>query len=400
MSFHSRLALGATLFLALALPVSAKPAQAPASQSTPAVTVVRAAERELVERATVTGTLVPREEILVAPEVEGYRIAEVLVEEGDTVKQGQVLARLTRDVLETQLAQNAASRARAEAGIAQARSNIVQSEAAHTEAQQALERARSLMRSGNTTEVVLEQRVSAARAAEGRLSAAGDGLRIAEAERASTQAQQREIEWRLSRTEIRAPAAGVVARKNARVGATATAAGDPLFRIIANGEIELEGELTETQLPRLREGAEARVTVDGERFIEGRVRNVFPEVDRATRLGKVRISLQKDPALRIGTFARGTVEVARRTGVAVPIASVLHGAEGASVLAVVSDKVEARKVRTGLSAEGFVEISEGLTAGEAIVARAGSFLRDGDVVRSVESNQGGANRTAQSGETR
>jgi HlyD family secretion protein len=173
-----------------------------------------------------------------------------------------------------------------------------------------------------------------------------------------------------------------------------------LFRSIANGEIELEGELTETQLPRLREGAEARVTVDGERFIEGRVRNVFPEVDRATRLGKVRISLQKDPALRIGSFARGTVEVARRTGVAVPIASVLHGAEGASVLAVVSDKVEARKVRTGLSAEGFVEISEGLKAGEAIVARAGSFLRDGDVVRSVESNQGGANRTAQSGETR
>ena len=48
----------------------------------PAVTVVRAAERELVERAIVTGTLVPREEILVAPEVEGYRIAEVLVEEG------------------------------------------------------------------------------------------------------------------------------------------------------------------------------------------------------------------------------------------------------------------------------------------------------------------------------
>jgi HlyD family secretion protein len=400
MPFHSRLALGATLFLALALPVSAKPAQAPAPQSTPAVTVVRAAERELVERAIVTGTLVPREEILVAPEVEGYRIAEVLVEEGDTVKQGQVLAKLTRDVLETQLAQNAASRARAEAGIAQARSNIVQSEAAHTEAQQALERARSLMRSGNTTEVVLEQRVSAARAAEGRLSAARDGLRIAEAERASTQAQQREIEWRLSRTEIRAPAAGVIARKNARVGATATAAGDPLFRIIANGEIELEGELTETQLPRLREGAEARVTVDGERLIEGRVRNVFPEVDRATRLGKVRISLQKDPALRIGSFARGTVEVARRTGVAVPIASVLHGAEGASVLAVVSDKVEARKVRTGLSAEGFVEISEGLKAGEAIVARAGSFLRDGDVVRSVESNQGGANRTAQSGETR
>jgi HlyD family secretion protein len=396
----SRPALGAALFLALAVPVPAVPAQAQTPQSAPAVTVLRAAERELVERAIVTGTLVPREEILVAPEVEGFRMAEVLVEEGDVVKQGQVLARLTRDVLETQLAQNAASRARAEAGIAQAKSNIVQSEAAHTEAQQALERARALMRSGNTTEVVLEQRVSAARAAEGRLSAARDGLRMAEAERASAQAQQREIEWRLSRTDIRAPAAGVVARKNARVGATASAAGEPLFRIIANGEIELEGEVTETQLSRLRHGAEARITVDGERFIEGRVRNIFPEVDRSSRLGKVRISLQKDPALRIGSFARGTVEVARRTGVAVPIAAVLHAADGPTVLAVVDGKVEARKVKTGLNADGFVEIGEGLKAGEAVVARAGSFLRDGDAIRAVESPSAGPARTAQSGEAR
>jgi HlyD family secretion protein len=400
MPSFSRLALGASFFLALVAPALAKPPQAQATPIAPAVTVVRAAERELVERAIVTGTLVPREEILVAPEVEGFRIAEVLVEEGDVVRQGQVLARLSRDVLETLLAQNAATRTRAEAAIAQARSNIVQAEAAQTEAQQALERARALMKSGNTTEAVLEQRISAARAAEGRLSAARDGLRIAEAERASAQAQQREIEWRLSRTEIRAPTAGVVARKNARIGATASAAGEALFRIIANGEIELEGELTETQLPRLREGAEAEVAINGGRFIKGRVRNIFPEVDRATRLGKVRISLQKDPALRIGAFARGTVEVARRTGVSVPVASVLYGADGPSVLAVVEDKVEARRVRTGLSAEGFIEITEGLKAGEAIVARAGSFLRDGDVVRTVESPLDGPNRMAQGGEMR
>jgi HlyD family secretion protein len=396
----SRPALWAALFLALLGPALAKPPQGQAAPAAPTVTVVRAAERELVERAIVTGTLVPREEILVAPEVEGFRIAEVLVEEGDLVKQGQVLAKLSRDMLETLLAQNAATRTRAEAGIAQARSNIVQAEAAQVEALQALERARALMKSGNTTEAVLEQRVSAARAAEGRLSAARDGLRIAEAERASAQAQQREIEWRLSRTEIRAPAAGVISRKNARVGATASAAGEALFRIIANGEIELEGELTETQLPRLRDGAEAQVTVDGGRFIAGRVRNIFPEVDRSTRLGKVRISLQKDPALRIGSFARGTVEVARRTGVAIPVASILYAADGPTVLAVVGERVEARRVKTGLTAEGFVEIAEGLKPGEAVVARAGSFLRDGDVIRAVESPGPGPARTAQSGETR
>ena len=349
----------------------------------PLVTVVRASEREIIERAVVTGTLVPREEILVAPEVEGYRIVEVLVEEGDVVTKGQVVARLSRDILETQAAQNGAALARAEAAIAQAKSQIVQAEAAQVEASQALERTRVLLKGGNTTEVNLEQRVSAARSAEGRLAAAREGLRIAEAERLQSQAQRRDIEWRLSRTEIRAPEAGVVSRKNARVGAAASAAGEALFRIIARGEIELEGEVTETQMPRLREGAPAAIVVEAGRTVEGRVRNVFPEIDRATRLGKVRISLPKDPGLRIGAFARGTIEVARRTGVAVPIASVIYGVDGATVLAVAGEKVQARRVKTGLSAEGVIEVREGVAAGEAVVARAGSFLRDGDSVRPV-----------------
>jgi HlyD family secretion protein len=349
----------------------------------PAVTVARAVEREMVERAVVTGTLVPREEVLVAPEVEGLRIVDLLVEEGARVEQGQVLARLSRDILETTLSQNTATLARAEAGIAQARSQIAQADAAQTEAAQALERTRALMRGGNTTEVQLEQRISAARVAEGRLAAARDGLRIAEAEKRSAEAARREIEVRLAHTEIKAPLGGVISRRNARLGATATAAGDPLFRIIANGEIELEGEVTETQLRRIREGAAAEIALDRGETTRGRVRNVFPEVDRATRLGTVRISLGSDPSLRIGSFARGTVELARRTGVAVPLTSVIYGAEGAVVQVVVDDKVQSRPVQTGLSAEGFVEVLSGVAAGEFVVAKAGSFLRSGDRVRPV-----------------
>lgn len=365
----------------------------------PSVTVASADEREIVERAVVTGTLVPRDEVLVAPEIEGLRITEVLVEEGAVVKQGQVLARLSRDILETQLAQNTASLSRAEAAIAQARSQILQSEAAQVEANAALDRSRALMRGGNTTEAVLEQRVSAARVAEGRLAASRDALRMAEADRAAAQAQRQELQVRLARTEIRAPAPGVISRKSARLGASATAVGEPLFRIIANGEIELEGEVTELQLPRIREGAPAQIAGDSGRIIEGKVRNVFPEVDRATRLGKVRIALPKDPALRIGSFARGNVEIARRTGVAVPVASVVYGVDGATVLAVVEDRVQARRVKPGLSAAGFVQVTEGLAAGERVVARAGSFLRDGDLVRPVLP-EGKAQQTAQSGSAR
>ena len=186
------------------------------------------------------------------------------------------------------------------------------------------------------------------------------------------------------RTEIRAPEAGIVSRRTARVGATASAVGEPLFRLIARGEIELEGESPETQLPRLKVGDAAALDLEEGGRIAGRVRRVYPEVDRATRLGKVRVALDPDPRLRIGAFARGTVEMARRRGVAVPVSSLLFTADGrVGVLAVRDGRVEARTVETGLTAEGFAEVRSGLTEGEMVVARAGSFLRDGDRVRPV-----------------
>ncbi|MGU3538586.1 efflux RND transporter periplasmic adaptor subunit [Methylobacterium sp. A54F] len=350
----------------------------------PAVTAVPARVREVVERAVVTGTLVPRDEILVSPEIEGYRITDLLVEEGDRVAKGQVLARLSREMIETQEAANAAAIARAEAAIVQARSQIVQADAAQVEARQALERAQSLVRTGNATAVTLEQRVATALGAEGKQAAARGGLQSAEADLATARAQAAEIALRRARAEIRAPEAGIVNRRTARVGATATAVGEPLFRLIARGEIELEGEVPETSLPRLTVGAPAELELDDGRRLAGRVRRVYPEVDRATRLGKVRVALTEDASLRIGAFARGTVELARRRGVTVPVSTLLFGADGGASLLVVKDgRVEARRVETGLSAGGVTEIRRGVADGETVVLRAGSFLRDGDRVRAV-----------------
>ncbi len=350
----------------------------------PVVSVVPAQTREIVERAVVTGTLVPRDEILVSPEIEGLRITELLVEEGDRVAKGQVLARLSLEMIETQEAANRAAIARAQGAIIQARSQIVQADAANLEAKQALERAQALVRTGNATAATLEQRVSTAQSAEGKLAAAKGGLELAQADLATAKAQANEIALRRARTEIRAPEAGIINRRTARIGATATAVGEPLFRLIARGEIELEGDVPETALPRLRPGDPAILDLDRGKTLAGKVRRVYPEVDRMTRLGKVRISLDPEATLYIGAFARGRVEVARRTGVTVPLAAVLYAADGtASVLSVVDGKVESRKVTTGLSAEGFTEIPSGLSANEMVVARSGSFLRDGDRVRAV-----------------
>ncbi len=380
------LALAGVLGLAAIGPASAVETAAVPDAATlaPVVSVVLAESREIVERAVVTGTLVPRDEIMVSPEIEGYRITELLVEEGDRVAKGQVLARLSREMIETQEASNAAAIARAEAAIVQARSQIVQAEAAQVEAKLSLERTQALVKTGNATAAVLEQRVSTAQGAEGKLAAARGGLQGAEADLATAKAQGAEIALRRARSEIRAPEAGIVSRRTARVGATATAIGEPLFRLIARGEIELEGDVPETAMPRLSVGDPARLDLENGRKLEGRVRRIYPEVDRMTRLGKVRISLKEDASLRIGAFARGTVEVARRTGVAVPVSSLLFAGDGgASVLVAKDGRVEARKVVTGLSAEGVAEIRAGVAAGEAVVARSGSFLRDGDRIRAV-----------------
>ncbi|MFD1281657.1 efflux RND transporter periplasmic adaptor subunit, partial [Methylobacterium goesingense] len=384
-----RFVLG-TALLALALglparPVLASPAPAPAKADlVPTISVVDAKRREIVESVVVTGTLVPRDEILVTPEIEGYRVTEVLVEEGARVARGQVLARLSRDLIDRQLAQQAALVEKAEAAVPQAQSSIEQAEAAETEARLAFERAQQLLRTGNATAAVMEGRTAALRQAEGKLAFARNGLRIARADLAQARAVLDELNLRLARTEIRAPEAGIVSRRTARVGLAASATAEPLFRLIARGEIELEGEVIETRLPQLRDNAPAWIDLgDGVR-LPGSVRTVYPEVDRATRLGKVRIRLEPDPRLRIGTFARGAVELARTRGVTVPPASVLYGgAKRSTVLVVADDVVEAREVRTGLSDDDDIEIRAGLADGERVVARASSFLRDGDRVRPV-----------------
>ena len=373
--------------VSLQSPAIAEAGAKPAA-SAPAVSVIQSTRREIVETMVVTGTLVARDEILVTPEIDGYRITEVLVEEGARVERGQVLARLSRDLIDRQIAQQKASIDKAAAAVPQAENNIEQAEAAETEARLGFERATQLMQSGNATAVTIEARTSALRQAEGRAAFARNGLVSAKADLEHAKAVGDELKLRLARTEIRAPEDGIVSRRTARIGMAAAASSEPLFRLIARGEIELEGEVIETKLPLLREGRPALIELGNGERVEGSVRVVYPEVDKATRLGKVRIKLQPDPRLRIGTFARGGVEIDRMRGVTVPLASVLYGGgRNVSVLVVSDGIVQAREVQTGLGDDEDIEIRTGLSEGESVVLRAGSFLRDGDRVRAVPAKQ-------------
>jgi RND family efflux transporter MFP subunit len=346
------------------------------------VTVMRVEPADFTETVLATGSLVPREEILVGPEVEGLRVTEVLADEGQRVKKGDVLARLVSDTLEAQLAQNEAGLARAAAAIAQANSAIVQAEARVTETRNAFERAKPLKAAGHMAESAYDQREQAARTAEAQLLAAQDGLKVAQAEKAQIEAQGREINWRRGRTQVLAPADGIISRRMARIGGFAAGAAEPMFRIVAKGEIELDAEVTETRMGALKEGQKARVETAGV-GVEGTVRLVSPEIDKATRLGRVRIYLGDNPALRVGAFARGTVEVARGRGLAVPASAVLYEAEGAFVQAVRNNRIETRRIVPGLAAGALVEVRQGLSQDDLVVARSGTFLREGDAVRPV-----------------
>ena len=349
----------------------------------PAISVTKLKQSEFVETALVTGSLIAREEILVSPEIEGFRVLELFADEGSTVKKGQVLARLVAEQLEAQVAQSDANMARANAAIAQAKSRITEAEARKSEADAQLERAVPLKKSGYLSGSVYDQRESAARTSEAQVAAARDGLTSAEAEKAQIEAQLRELNWRRGNTEVKSPEDGIVSRRNARLGAVATAAGEPMFRIIAKGEIELDAEVVETELGKVKDGQKARVSVPGGAEVEGVVRLVSPEIDRTTRMGRAKIFLGATPGLRIGAFARGSIQTASSRGLGAPTAALMFDPAGTYVQLVDGDKVHRRLVKTGLVSGDLIEITEGLKEGDTIVARAGTFLRDGDVIRPI-----------------
>ncbi|MBU3028684.1 efflux RND transporter periplasmic adaptor subunit [Paracoccus marinaquae] len=370
----------------LTLPARAEEAPAPGvAGSVPTVTVVAAVKAEVQAQVPVTGTLVARRPVEVFAKVSGFEIIELLAEPGDAVEEGQVLARLSVDTLAAQLAQAEAEYQRARAGVGQAQSNIDSAEALLTQAEIALKRAEQLRQGGNTPQATLDQAIAAAANARATAASASDGLAVATAALALAEAARRIASLDMDRAEITAPVAGLVTARNAELGALSGASAQPLFAMIAGGEIELEAEVIETALPDLKAGDPVEVHVAGVGAVQGRVRLVPAAVDPATRLGLMRISLGEASGLRIGLFASGQVVTGRHEAVMVPAAAVLSDAEGDRVQVVRDGRIETREITAGLLWQGRREIVAGLAEGEVVVARAGAFFRDGDPVRPVPS---------------
>lgn len=331
-------------------------------EAVPSVSVTEVGLSTLPTTVQITGTIAARYDMPIGVEGDAGRIAAIYVEAGDHVKRGQILARLNVSVLEPQVAnlEAALDQARAEAELADAE----------------YKRAMAVGASGALSAEETQRRKSSTVTAAAKVKFAA--------------AQLAEARAKLARAEIRAPADGLILTRNVEVGQTATPGGDPLFRLSEGGEVELRGQVAEQDLPLLKLGqaAEVRLTGTSRPFV-GKVRLLGAVIDPQTRLGTVRVALEPDPNLRPGAFARASVTVSTQERTVLPQTAVLSDEKGTFVYVVTADnKVARRPVRvSGVVGTG-VSIADGIHDKERVVATAGAFLQDGELVRPVARDPG------------
>jgi multidrug efflux pump subunit AcrA (membrane-fusion protein) len=182
---------------------------------------------------------------------------------------------------------------------------------------------------------------------------------------------------------VQAPVAGTVSVSNAVVGAMASGKGEALFNLIARNEYDLVGLASTSDLPKLANGQPASIRVIGIGDVDARVRRISPTVEPAVQLGPVYIGITTNRRLPVNASGRALIKTGQSCGVAVPLTAIQYSAAGTVVQVVKRQRIETKRVETGLMSGGSIEIRDGLNEGEDIVARAGSLLREGDLVRPV-----------------
>jgi HlyD family secretion protein len=334
----------------------------PNKDSIPTVSVTQVGVSSVPTTVSITGTIEARYDTPIGIDGDAGRVAAIYVEAGDHVKRGQVLARLNTSILEPQVAnlEAALEQARAEAELAEAE----------------YRRAQAVGASGALSAEETQRRKSAA-------VTAGAKVKVAAAQLAESQA-------RLARAAVRAPADGIILTRNVEVGQTATPGGEALFRLSERGEIELRGQVAEQDLPLLKVGQLVDVRLTGTTHVyPGHVRLLGAVIDPQTRLGMVRVTLTPDPNLRPGAFARAEVTVSNAERAVLPQTAVLTDDKGSYVLIVnAQHKIERRAVRVSGMVQNGVTIAEGITGKEQVVATAGAFLQEGELVNPVLKESG------------
>ncbi len=334
-----------------------KAAAAPPPATVPTVTVVVPGTSTVAADVTATGSIAARRDAAVGVNGEGGLVTAVLVDAGQRVAQGQVLARIDASVQTQQVAQMEASIRSARADAALAQSN--------------LDRAAKLVDKGFISKADIDTK-----------TATRDGMnakvRLAEAQAA-------EMKARMARLDVRAPAAGLVLVRNVETGQIVGAGANNLFRIAEGGVLEMRALVAEQDLAALKVGLPATVRPVGSATdYHGTIWLIDPTVDLNSRQGIARIALAYSPGLRVGGFANATIAAGAATRPVLPQSAVMVDDTGSFVYVVGADgKVVRRNVKVGSVSEKGMSVTAGLTGTERVVLSAGAFLSPGEAVKPV-----------------
>lgn len=344
---------------------SAKAAGSSASAAKPSLTVTstQVGQSQMSSKLVANGSIAAWQEAIIGSESNGLRIAEVLVNVGDSVNRGQVLARFASEAVN--------------ADVTQAKAGLVEAEATAVEATANADRARGLQASGAISKQQIGQYLTAEQTAKARVAAA----------KASLDVQL----LRLKYTQVLAPDSGVISARTATVGAV-VGNGAELFRMIRQGRLEWRAEVTSAELSKISQGMQALVIAPNGEQAQGKVRSLAPTVDVNNRTGLVYVDLilPKDKkqahAFKAGMFARGEFVFGNSQALTVPQQAVVVRDGFSYVFKLNNDqRVTQVKVQTGrrmqVNGSEVVEILSGINAGTSIAASGVGFLNDGDLVK-------------------
>jgi RND family efflux transporter MFP subunit len=331
---------------------AAQPTSSPAAPAALTVNRTFAVAQQWPQTLNAVGTIAAWQEVVIGAEIGGQRLSRLLVDVGDQVKQGQLLAQLSPGTLEADL--NASRAALREAKVNAA------------EMGRAADRARALQGTEVLSDQVIDQALAAGDAAQARLAAA----------LARVQADT----LRLAYTQVRAPDDGVVSARPAVEGALVQVDAE-IMRLQRQGRLEWRAELPGPELARVAPGQTVVIKLGGGQTIEGRVRKISPQVDPQSRNGIVFVDLSRAAPVRAGLFARGELMLDRHTVLTLPETAVLLRDGFSYVLRIEGDRVRQQKVTLGARRGDRVEIRTGLAVDTAVVESGVGFLADGVTVR-------------------
>ena len=311
----------------------------------------------VADAITATGSIAARRDSAVGVQGEGGMVTEVLVEPGQSVARGQVLARIDRRV-QTQTAASLAA-------------GIKSSQADAALAQAELSRAEALVSKGFISKADIDRKTAARDGANAKVNVA--------------KAQLAEAQARTARLDIRAPAAGLVLSRNVETGQVVGAASAALFRIAEGGVLEMRALVAEQDMARLKAGLPATVTPVGSKTeYHGRVWLLDPVIDANSRQGIARIALAYAPGLRVGAFANASIAAGEAFHPVLPQSAVQVDDKGSFVYVAGPDnKVVRRAVTIGSASDAGIAILSGLHGNERVVQSSAAFLEPGQQIKPV-----------------